>query len=423
MSTDNEGKTTRLDRFRSWLRLLVALGLWAAFARFLAGLSPLPAPTPFLTVAAVLLTLALSLVAFNSLLHFIAYMVTFPVWAPIYLIGSVVARLRVPVIGLGARLGRFYRSPLAAFLHIPVAILLEVVIYDSNKPAYLTVSLGVLLFVTFDMILITFFISPSILVARRILRIARRYIEQGNMEEAVFDRKFRAWPDSAASTKARNQLEFFMTAEGWLRRSGDTLLSLRSVVTSFLILLLGTFFFVAMSFGFIFLAGWKLDPAFFGCTAATPGVVDSAFFSLTTITTAGGSVLCPGTVLAKSLVAIELFCGLLLLSFAGIGFSTLHATDVEGTRTEFAALRREALERMVQVAKTLHLAVRLAQEKRLPDDEAARSEARSSGRTQVEVWSEWVAQAAKDLPNLPDESSAATAEFERWLAEEAGQRP
>jgi len=409
LSTDAEDPRPKLPRFRAWVRRIVALAVWIVFVRYLRGLPPLPHPDLPLTIGAALLTVVASLYAFQSLWTFLPYVIAFPLWAPVYSLGSLVALLRVPVMGLSARLGRFYRSPIAAFLHIPLVLALEALIYSSRTRAYLTSALVVLLLATLDMVILTFFMSPSLLIARRILRLVRRYVDKGHLEATIYHRRFRAWPDPDTFEKAKDQAEFMFKAAGWIEKSTDTLLSPRAVVTSFLILLLITFFFVSLNFGFIYLAGTKLEAHFFGCTTTTPDIVDSTFFSLTYITTAGGSGLCAGTTLAKALVAIELFCGLTLLSVAGIGFATLHSTDVEGTREELSTILREAFERLRQIMTTLVEALRLAAAGKLPHEDAIKAEARESKKEEETVWAEQVRKAAKALPE--DEISKAAAEM------------
>lgn len=418
MSTDEEGQRPKLPRFRAWVRRIVAFAVWIVFVRYLRGIQPLPYPGLPFTIGIVLLIVVASLYAFQSLWTFLPYVIAFPFWAPVYLLGSLVALLRVPVMGLSARLGRFYRSPIAAFLHIPLVFALEALIYSSRTRAYLAGALIVLLLTTLDMVILTFFMSPSLLIARRILRFVRSYVSKGHLEATIYHRRFRAWPDADTFEKAKDQAEFSFKAAGWMERFTTTLLSPRAVVTSFLMLLLITFSLVALNFGFMYFAGSKLDTHFFGCTTTTPDIIDSTFFSLTYITTAGGSRLCAGTLLAKALVAIELFCGLALLSVAGIGFATLHSTDVEGTREELSAILLEAYERLRQIMSTLFDALRLAAAGKLPHEDVIKAEARESKNKEETVWAEQVRKAAKALPE--DEISKAAAEMMHALDDQSG---
>ncbi|MEO6195776.1 MAG: hypothetical protein ABIS20_22380 [Thermoanaerobaculia bacterium] len=172
------------------------------------------------------------------------------------------------------------------------------------------------------------------------------------------------------------------------------LTSRRAVVLSFLIQLIVALLVVACNFGFVYYAAARLDTHFFGCTNQAVTFAQSSFFSFTTITTAGGSALCVSTPTAMALVVAEIFCGLLLLSVAGLGFTTLYPTDTRAIRQELATVLAHCDKEIAGLGRILTLAEGLAALGKIPSHDLVVKRA-GGGKTLSEAWAELIEEASK----------------------------
>jgi hypothetical protein len=379
-----------------WLRRTIALGFWVCLAEVLRSPLHLSDAGNLYLLVPVAIFITISPFAFDSIWLSLIYIITFPAWSPIYLIVYLMRLSKHQRLRARQKLSVFYRSPIATALHSAAAAGLGFAIYHSTSPTLLRVSLGAMLIVTLDMVALTLFMPPSLLTARAILRTLRKYLRGTYMESYIFTEELRIEPWQTMTANLRIGRLFWMA--GSLKRIIASLLSSRAVVRSFLLLLFFTFLNVAINFGVIYLAGSKIDKHFLGCSTSTPGIIDSTFFSLTYITTAGGSGLCANSASAKILVSMELVCGLALLSIAGIGFASLHLADLESARDETSDLMHDIRDKLFRASKVVSFGEILSANHRQPKNEDIEMKAKESEREAAQVWIESVLQAAKDLP-------------------------
>lgn len=386
------------DSLRAWLRRFAALLLWLALLQStleLPGLPPLP--TSWL-IAVLLVSLLFSLYGFSRIWSAVPYLVTFPLWLPFYLLAKLLGLLKFPWRALrhiSGRLSRIYRSPLTAVVNVFLVLVLGFAIPFLSPPEPLRIAVFLLLVSTTNMVILTLFMSPSLLLSQRVVNLIRRVGTRERLIGTVVNRRLRNWPDEEELEEARSRLELVVRGKDWLRGFVERLLTPRAVVISFLGQLLVTFAVVTLSFGFIYYGAARVDSEFFGCSDEAPGVGDAVFFSLAVITTSEGADLCPGLPSSKLLIASELLCGILLLSVAGLGFSTLYDSDLGGTREDLSMVITQCETEIDYLTSLLAHAKKAAAQGKIPDGKLVARAANASGKTPSEAWGDIIMKIAK----------------------------
>jgi len=389
------------SRRRIWLRRLTALLFWGTLVALFVDLPLLPPPTTRGLITLALLLIVLAFASFESLLGALGYVATFPIWGPLGLVGGAISGafrvLKAPwrtVLLIAPRVSRFYRSPWIAMAHVGLAAALDFAIYVTDSPVKLRFFALTLLVVTLNTVLLTFFVPPSLQVSQTLLLFVRRHAVRKRLLGSMVSRRLRIWPDPEEVEKAKGFLDLLGRGRDWLNVFTQRLTSRRAVVLSFLIQLIVALLVVAANFGFIYYAAARLDARFFGCTTQAVTLAQASFFSFTTITTAGGSPLCANTAATMGLSVAEIFCGLLLLSVAGLGFTTLYPTDTRAIRRDLAAVLAQCDKEIADLAAILALAEGLAAMGKIPSHDLV--VARASGdKTLSEAWAELIEEISK----------------------------
>lgn len=381
------------DSLRAWLRRLAALLLWGALLHTtleFPGISRLP--TLWL-IAILFVSFLCALYGFSRIWSAVPYLVTFPIWLPFYLLARLLGLLKFPWRALrqvSRRLSRIYRSPLTAVVHVLVVLVLGLSIPFLPSPEQLRIALLLLLLATINMVVLTLFMSPSLLLSQQVVNLIGRVGTRDRLIGTVVNRRLRNWPDHEELKEAHSRLDMVVRGKDWVKGFVERLLSPRAVVISFLGQLLVTFAVVTLSFGLIYYAAARIESDFFGCSDGALGVGDAVFFSLAVITTSEGSGLCPGLPSSKLLIATELLCGILLLSVAGLGFSTLYVSDVGGTREDLAKAIAQCEREIDYLNSVLVRAKKAAAQGKIPDDGAVARAANASGKTLSWAWAEMI---------------------------------
>ena len=386
------------ESLRAWLRRLAALLLWGTLLHGtlkLPGIPPLPT---FWLIAILFVSFICALYGFSRIWSAVPYLVTFPVWLPFYLLAKLLGLLKFPWRALrqiSRRLSRVYRSPLTAVVHVFFVLVLGLSIPFLPSPEQLRIALLLLLFATTSMVILTLFMSPSLLLSQQLVNLMRRIGTRDRLIGTVVNRRLRNWPDDEELEEARSRLDLVVRGKDWSRGFVERLLTPRAVVISFLGQLLATFAVVTLSFGFIYYAAARIDNDFLGCSDEAVGVGDAIFFSLAVITTSEGAGFCPGLPSSKLLIAVELLCGILLLSVAGLGFSTLHTSDVGSTREDLAAAITQCEKEIVYLSSLLIHAKKAAAQGKIPDSKIVARAANVSGKTLSEAWADIIMRTTK----------------------------
>ena len=347
------------------------------------------------------MVIVLALASFETLLGAIGYVATFPVWAPLGFIASATAAafraLKAPwrtILLIAPRVGKFYRSPWIALAHVGFAAALDLAVHVTASPVKLQFFMLALLGVTLNTVLLTFFVPPSLQLSQTLLLLVRRFAVRKRLLGSLVSRRLRIWPDAEELEKARGFLDLLARGRDWLNVFTQRLTSRRAVVLSFLIQLIVVLLIVAVNFGFLYYAAARLDTHFFGCTNQVVTFAQASFFSFSTITTAGGSMLCANTPAAMALVVAEIFCGLLLLSVAGLGFTTLYPTDTRAIRQELATVLAHLDKEIADLGTILELAEGLVALGRIPSHDLVVERA-GGGKTLSEAWVELIEEYSK----------------------------
>ena len=95
-----------------------------------------------------------------------------------------------------------------------------------------------------------------------------------------------------------------------------------------------------------------------------------------------------------ALVVTEILCGLLLLSVAGLGFTTLYPTDTRAIRRELATVLAHCDKEIADLGRILTLAEGLAALGRIPSHDLVVKRA-GGDKTLSEAWAELIEEASR----------------------------
>lgn len=324
-----------------WMRRVGALIVWSYFIYLLTPLHrAFPPPmaiqiiyTTELRWVRYLCYLLVALIVHRRFgIKAFVYIGTFPIWAPAMLLwnGLKTAAFAMGIVfkflGINVKIFNTARTRKAGAACYVLMPLCYIAIHDSTNMHVVYVSVVVLVLLSFRIIYGVFCwaMRPLALLSEILEKLKVQFGKEVSVEiEKVKEAQERR--DFKSIKKKLETEENLAKALGWLQRvllTPQKLLGLFFIVLAFSVVLIITNYAIAY---------WglnKIDEQHFRAAAGERGFGDFVYFGLMVMTTSDLSNIAPISTFARTLVASQIICSVLLLSMLVLAFSTSASTEV-----------------------------------------------------------------------------------------------